>query len=124
MELEDIIPDDELRKLTKENLVDYALKLNLFAYDTLIDGNAYMYHSLNKQMKSISKQIAEVTIDITAESDMDLFDNIIKLAEKSDKISEGLEKVQGRIKSNQKGHIKDAEIGSPEWYADKKKSQR
>ena len=117
MELNDLVYDDDLRKLSKEKLLEYCDKLNVFAKDTLLDGNAYMYYALNKQMKDLSRQIAELKIDIQSEEDMDLFDNVLKLAIQADKISDGLEKVKGRIKTDQTGHIKDAIEGSAEWYA-------
>ena len=121
MELDELLNEEELRKSSKEELVSYANKANKFITDVLVDGNYFMFYALNKQMKDIANQMSKIKVDIQSEEDMDLFDNIIKLAIQADKISEGLEKVKGRIKTDQTGHIKEAEEGTVEYLIANKK---
>ena len=121
MELDELLNEEELRKSSKEELVSYANKANKFITDVLVDGNYFMFYALNKQMKDIANQMSKIKVDIQSEEDMDLFDNIIKLAIQADKISEGLEKVKGRIKTDQTGHIKEDEEGTVEYLIANKK---
>lgn len=87
---------EDLQEKTKGELVDLFLILQSKIDNHQFDGVTQMYIALNAQFLDWAEQIRKIKVRIEDDNTSDLFDKLIKLAEKSGKILENLETMHER----------------------------
>lgn len=87
---------EDLQEKTKGELIELFLTLQEKIENHQFDGVTQMYIALNEQFLDWAEQIRKIKVRIEDDNTSDLFDKLIKLAEKSGKILENLEIMHDR----------------------------
>jgi histidinol phosphatase-like PHP family hydrolase len=99
----DLLPLDKRAKASKGDFKQALEVAEKQLATMLADSGEAMYTAINKQLKNMAHSIMEMKINPLDEDDQIMFDNFLKLAEKSKKAYETLDFIKGReVKSTEK----------------------
>jgi len=111
--------DPELRSAASSEKLLKALNMaEKQLEDSLVDSRFAMYKALNKKLLELAKACEDTVVDIASDDGQKIFDNILKLAEKTKKMFESLEHLEKDMNAEpspeKKIEGKEATKGLPE----------